>query len=346
MGYNAIEHSAKREKEIFMLATFKATINPMLMLFVCIAAGFILRRCNIFSKDSGKIMAKMVTWVFAPAISFSTMARYCTVETIGNHATNILLSAFGVALALTLATVLSRVFVRNKCPERGVYAYALAFGNSGYVGDPVVLELFGEEVLAYYKLFCLPLSIAIYTWGISMLVPDGEKKGGMWKKIINAPTVAMFLGIIVGLTGLGQHLPTFLNNSLDSLKVCMGPTAMLLAGVTVANYSITAMLKKAKVYVATALRLAVLPAVIIGALFAIKTLANHLFDLSINNNALHYSFFAVAAPLGLNTVVFPEAFGGNPDTGASMTLISHTLCVISIPIMYALLIALFGPITL
>lgn len=327
-----------------MLKTFIATLNPMLMLFLCIAAGFILRKCNIFSKDSGKVMAKMVTWVFAPAISFSSMARFCTVDTFGSHATNIVLSAVGVFLALALATVLSRVFVKDRCPERGVYAYALAFGNSGYVGDPVVLSMFGEEALAYYKLFCLPLSIAIYTWGISMLVPDGEKKSSPLKKILNAPTVALFLGMIVGLTGLGQHLPTFVNNSLDSLKVCMGPTAMLLAGVTVANYSIPAMLKKTKVYVATALRLVVLPAVIIGALFALKTLANHLFSLSINNNALHFSFFAVAAPLGLNTVVFPEAFGGNPETGASMALVSHTLCVISIPLMYALLIALFGPI--
>ena len=329
-----------------MLATFSATLNPMLMLFLCIAVGFILRRCNIFSKDSGKVMAKMVTWVFAPAISFCTMARFCTIETIGAHATNIFLSFCGVIVALTAATLLSKVFVRNKCAERGIYAYALAFGNSGYVGDPVVLTMFGEEVLSYYKLFCLPISIAIYTWGISMLVPDGEKKENPLKKIINAPTVGIFLGIIAGLTGIGQRLPTFLDNSLDALKVCMGPTAMLLAGVTVANYSIPVMLKKAKVYLATALRLVALPALIIGILFAVKTLLASILHVEIGNNALHFCFFAVAAPLGLNTVVFPEAFGGNPETGASMALISHTLCVISIPLMYALLIALFGPIKL
>ena len=53
-------------------------------------------------------------------------------------------------------------------------------------------------------------------------------------------------------------------------------------------------------------------------------------------------FFA-AMPLGLNTVVFPEAYGGNPETGASMALISHTLCIVSIPLMYALMTLLFGP---
>ena len=118
--------------------------------------------------------------------------------------------------------------------------------------------------------------------------------------------------------------------------------AMLLAGATIAKYNFLSMLKNKKVYVATALRLLIIPAVLIGALYGLKTLGNSLFGLSIGNDVLFLCFFATAAPLGLNTVVFPEAFGGNPETGAGMAMISHTLCVISIPVMYALMTALFG----
>ena len=100
-------------------------------------------------------------------------------------------------------------------------------------------------------------------------------------------------------------------------------------------------IKKKKVYVATFLRLILIPIVIIAALFAFKELLNAVFALSISNNVLFLSFFAVATPLGMNTVVFPEAFGGNPETGASMATISHTLCVITIPLMYALMSLLF-----
>ena len=57
---------------------------------------------------------------------------------------------------------------------------------------------------------------------------------------------------------------------------------------------------------------------------------------------LYLAFFAIAAPLGLNTVVFPEAYGGNPETGASMAMISHTLCILTIPLMYAVMILAFG----
>ena len=117
---------------------------------------------------------------------------------------------------------------------------------------------------------------------------------------------------------------------------------MILAGVTIARYDFWDMLKNKKVYLATALRLVVLPAVLIAILFAIKTLANGLLHMAIGNDVLFLAFFATAAPLGLNTIIFPEAYNGNPKTGASMAMISHTLCVISIPLLYALMVALFG----
>lgn len=324
------------------METFLATLTPMLTLFSIIAVGFLLAKTKILPESASKPMAKMETWIFCPALSFMTMVRYCTVDSLLTHGTNILMAGFSVTIAMAIAVPLSKLFVRENTPERGVYAYALAFANSGYIGDPIVLALFGESVLAYYKIFCLPLSIMIYTWGISVLTPKGAGKGSSLKRLLNAPTVAMLVGVVMGLSGLGAHLPKFLTSALDSLKACMGPVAMLLAGVTIARYDFVGMLKKKKVYAATLLRLFVIPAVLISALFGIKSLAGLLFDISIGNNVLFLCFFATAAPLGLNTVVFPEAYGGNPETGASMATISHTLCVISIPLMYALMVAIFG----
>ncbi len=324
------------------MATFLATLTPMLTLFLCIAIGFVSAKTKILPESSSKIMAKMETWIFCPALSFMTMLRYCTVDTLSTHATNVVMAAISVTVAMIIAIPLARVFVKENNAERGVYAYALAFANSGYIGDPIVLALFGESGLAYYKLFCLPLSLVIYTWGISVLTPKSEEKGATLRRLMNAPTIAMLIGIVMGLSGIGTYLPVFITSSLDSLKACMGPVAMLLAGVTIAKYDFLGMLKKKKVYIATILRLVVIPSVLIAALFGVKTLAGTLLNFSISNDVLFLCFFATAAPLGLNTVVFPEAYGGNPETGASMAMISHTLCVISIPLMYALMVAIFG----
>lgn len=339
-----------------MLQTFLATLTPMLTLFCCILIGFVLQKTNILPENSGKIMSKLTVWVFYPALSFSTMARFFNISTVRMHATNIIIASLSLVLSISISILLSRFFVKNKCYDRGVYQYALAFANSGYMGDPLVEAIFGSEVLSYYKLACLPISIAIYTWGVSILVPSGDtKRVGFIKKLMNPPLIAMFLGMAVGLicgafsssapigtTAYDTFIPSFITRTLDSLKACMGPTAMLLAGVTIAKYNLGNMFKKTKVYIASALRLIILPAVILGAIFGIKELGNIIFGLSVDNTPLILLFFAIAAPLGLNTVVFPEAYGGDPETGASMAMISHTLCVITIPIMFSILCAIFS----
>ena len=131
-----------------MLTTFLATLSPMATLFLCIAIGFIARKAKLLPDNAGKVMAKMENWIFCPALSFITMARFFTMDTIKTHATNLVLSAIGVALAVGISLSLARFFAKDDLAERGVYKYALTFGNSGYVGDPIVLALFGDLALS------------------------------------------------------------------------------------------------------------------------------------------------------------------------------------------------------
>ncbi len=324
------------------MTPFFAILTPLLTLFICIAIGFVLYKCKLLPDNAAKVMAVMETWVFCPALSFMTMIRFCTVDSVSEHITNIILATIGVSVSMAVAILLSKAFAKKDTSERGIYAYGIAFANGGYMGDPVVQTMFGDAILSRYKLYYLPLTLLINSWGVSVLIPSAEKKKNFLKKLINPPTVAMLLGVVIGLSGLGKYIPTPVTNSLDVLKSCMGPVAMLLTGVTIAKYDILSMFKKKKVYAVTAMRLIIMPALIISLLYGAKTLANAAFGLSIGNDVLFLTFFATAAPLGLNTIIFPSAYGGDPETGASMAMISHTLCIITMPILYAVMVALFG----
>ena len=324
------------------MTPFFATLTPLLTLFICIAVGFVIYKCRLMPENGAKVMAVMETWVFCPALSFMTMVRFCTIDSIGGHLTNIALATVGVAFSIMMAVFLSRFFAKKDTAERGIYTYGIAFANSGYMGDPVVQTMFGDAILSRYKLYYLPLTLLINSWGVGILIPSTEKKKAFFKKLINPPTIAMLLGVAVGLSGLGKHLPVVVTNSLDTLKACMGPVAMLLTGVTIAKYDVFSMFKNKKVYAVTAMRLIVMPALVISLLYGAKTLANNLFGLSIDNDVLFLTFFATATPLGLNTIIFPSAYGGDPETGASMAMISHTFCIITMPLLYAAMVALFG----
>ena len=311
------------------------------MLFICMAVGFILKKTNILPETAGTVIAKLETWVFCPALAFITMARNCTPKNLGDNILLIVISSIIVTLSVFIAIFLSRIFVKTKSSERGIYQYALTFANHGFLGDPLALAIFGEPGLFLYKLFTLPMYIVTYTLGLSILIPAKERSNPL-KKLLNAPIIATFLGMAVGLLSITEYLPKFATMTFDNLSSCMGPLAMILAGFTVARFDFMEMLKNKKVYIATALRLIVLPTVLIGTVIGIKVILLSLFDIDVGNMVVYLAFVGYAGPLGLNTVVFPEAYGGNPKTGASMAMISHTLCVITIPLMYALLTMILG----
>ena len=334
-----------------MIEIFLASLTPMLSLFFFMAIGFILVKTKLLPENASKVMAKLLTFVFAPALSFYSMSKNFNVQSIGKYASLFILGCIMVVLAVIVATVLAKFFVKDKdAYERGIYKYALALGNYGYMGAPLVIALFGLEGYANFSFVTLPCYVVIYTWGINALVPKAQQKRSFWESLkgfFNVPTIGLLLGIFVGITGLGSiiHQSTalvFFTDCLNDLGNCMAPVAMLLAGVTVAKYDFRKMVTNKKVYYATALRLIFIPAFLIAVMFGVMSIAR-VSGIPLDNSFLFLAFFVYATPLGMNTIVFPEAFGGDPSTGASLTLISHVICVITIPLMFALLGALFGP---
>ena len=240
-----------------------------------------------------------------------------------------LYSAIALVIAIVIALPLSKVFARDDAYKRNIYKYALAFGNFSFMGNAIVPAIMGDKMLYNYMLYILPLNVAVYTWGVIILIPRGNNSGSALKNLLNPIFVSIIIGALLGLTGAAEYVPSFIKSTVTNCASCMGPLAMILTGFVIGGYNIVGLLKNKAVYIATALRLIVLPLLFMVILHFIGA----------DKGALYLTLIAFGTPLGLNTVVFPAAYGGDTSTGASMAMISHTLCVITIPLMYALLTA-------
>ena len=315
-----------------MLTTFIATLSPMLVMFICIVIGFLLKKAKVVPDNTDKVLSKLENWVCVPALILSTFINYCTVASLKQNYKIILYSLLALAIAIALSIPLSTFFEKHDKYRRNIYRYAMAFANSGFMGNaivPAILGSYDSEILYKYLLFTLPINTAIYTWGMLLLIPHkaGEKKENPMKKLLNPTCIAIAVGITLGLLGVKDIMPDFLGTALNYCKDCMGPLAMILTGFVVGGYSAKSMLINKKVYVASILRLFIIPTAIIAILILTGASAT----------ITVLSLFAYATPLGLNTIVFPAAYGGETETGAAMAMISNILCIVSIPIMYTLL---------
>lgn len=311
-----------------MGAVFSATLSPMLVMFTCMVIGFILNKKKLCPQNTTAVLSRLETYVLGPALTFGTFSKYCTVASLSQQYQMILYCLLALTIGIILAFALAPLFT-GRGYNRNIYRYALTFGNFGFMGNAIVPAIFGEEALYSYMLFTLPLSLAVYTWGIASLIPQKEGKQNPLKNLLNPSVFAVAIGAALGLTGTSAYVPAFITNALSGLGACMGPVAMVLTGFLIGNYSFKSLLSDKKVYIAAALRLFVLPACFV---LLLKLMGA-------DKTSLIMCLFAFATPLGLNTVVFPAAYGGDTTTGAAMAMISHTVCVITIPVMYALLTA-------
>lgn len=307
-----------------MIETFNATLSPMLVMFLCIIIGFIAKKFSLAPPDTAIALSRLENCFFVPALIINTFMKYCTASSIKSEYKLIIYCGVVLAAALCISLPLSKLFVREGY-ERSIYKYALTFGNFSFMGNAIVPAILGEEMLYRYMLYILPINIAVYTWGLLILIPHEKNGGSVLKNLFNPIFVSIIIGAALGLLNLTPYIPSFVATTISNCAACMGPLAMILTGFVIGGYDIPGLLSDKKVYVASGLRLIVLPALFIGLLYL----------LGADKTAIILTLFAFGTPLGLNTVVFPAAYGGDTRPGASMAMISHTLCVVTIPLIYA-----------
>ena len=309
-----------------MQALFLSTLSPMLMMFSCLVIGYLLSKFKILPDNAATVLSRLSLYAFLPALNISTLMKYGTVAVLKGQGHYVIISLVLILVAIAISYPLSRLFYKEGY-QRNIYKYALTFGNFGYIGNAVVSMVLGEEALFTFVLFTVPLSIACNSWGLGLMIPKDKLTGSPVKRVLTPPVIAMAVGFLLGITNAQTVMPAFVTDTLTGLKGCLGPVSMVLTGCVVAKYNVFGLLKDPKVYIASIFRLLILPALFAAVLLLLK----------LDSNIVLMALFAYATPLGLNTVVFPSVYGEDPSTGASMAIISCTLSVVTIPLLYSVI---------
>lgn len=307
------------------MQVFTATLNQMLVLFIFMALGFFLNKKRLLPLDDSVVLSKLETYAFVPCLVFSVFYKYCTVENFKQKWTYMLYGAAVMAVSLPIGIVLAKFFAKDGYLKK-IYTYSFAVANFSFMGNAVVLGVFGEKVLFDYMIFTLPLNLYVYSIGTASLIPT--EKGGKLsvKTFVNPIFIALILGAVCGL--LSVPLLKFITTAISSAGACMSPLAMLLTGFVIGGYSLKTLASDKKVYLASVIRLIILPSAFMAVLLLLKT----------DKDIIRVALCATAMPLGLNTVVFPAAYGGDTTPGAGMALVSHLISVITIPVMFSIFI--------
>ena len=307
------------------------TINQLILMFFFMAAGFFFRKKRILDEYSSGTISRLVVNLFLPAMVIRSFSDNFKSDVLADKALLLLFASAVLLVTAIMSIFLAKLFAREKNENgetvinkntQGIYIYSFTIPNLGYMGYPLVQAVFGDSALTDAMIYCMPYNIYIYTLGMYYLT---EHKTITFKTIITPPFLATFVGMGLGL--LDFEMPKVITRILTSAESCVSPCAMILTGAVFARMDMSSVFRDWRPYAASAIRLLIIP---------LAALALFRF-IGVPEGWILPSVAILAMPLGVNSIVFPEAYGGDAESGAKVCFMAAILAIFTIPVVFALL---------
>ena len=306
---------------------FQITLQQMLILFFFMTVGFVMMKRKMLPDNAAGVLSKLLVTAFLPAMVFKTFASNLNPDNVFSKLPLLGISALNVTITCLIGMVLSKYLAKDRM-TRNIYIYSFTVPNMGYMGYPIVGAVLGEMMLLDFMVVAVPSNLFIYTAGMYMLNPNN--KGFSLKKVFNPPMIALIVGVIFGVCRI--PVPDIVLSAANSAANCMAPCAMLLTGFVLAKQPFGAMFTQAKSYLISFIKLIIFP---IAGFFLMRLLGAP-------QQAVILCTIALALPFGLNSVVFPEAFGGDSTPGARLCFIGNLMALVTIPLVFFMLSQVYG----
>lgn len=298
------------------------TVNQLIMMFFFMGIGYVFRKANVLDIYAGNAVSRLLVNVFMPAMVIRSFSQNFKLDVISDKFMIVVLSTVVLVITAMLSIFLARLFSKDKGTQ-GIYMYSFTIPNLGYMGYPLIQAIFGDAALLDAMVYCLPYNVYIYTIGMKVLT--SQKNASVLGLLTNPSIIAMFVGAALGLCDI--PLPATVMKILTTAEGCVTPCAMILTGTVFARINMKSVFSDWRSYAASAIRLLLLP---LTALAILKFL-------NVPSGWILPCVGILAMPLGVNSVVFPEAYGGDSESGAKVCFMAAILAVFTIPIVFSLL---------
>ncbi|MBA2961980.1 MULTISPECIES: AEC family transporter [Ramlibacter] len=300
--------------------------SALLPVMLLTAVGVVAGRLRWIRPEAVKDLSNLVFLVLTPALLFRTMGGVQP----GQVALAPVATYFGACLLIFLGTLAVRGWNR----AAAVQGLAAVFSNNFMIGVPLVGLVWGEAGLAHlFPLISLHSLVLLTLATLALELAPGTAPTGLHpaRAVLQAIRSAIWhpvpLPILAGLAWgqTGWAIPEVVDKPLQLLGQALGPVALLMVGVSLANTRLGPQWRGALVL--ALLKTAVHPLLVLGIGLA----------LGLSGQAFAVMVLAACLPIGANVFLFSQRYGVVQDQVTAAVAVSTFTAVVSIAIALALL---------
>ena len=241
---------------------FFIVLNQIGIFLILIIFGILAVKFGILDEHSLGSVSKLVMRMALPAYIFINTAEGATRQGLAESFLVIPLAIALYLMLFLLSLLLEKVF-HLKGNRGHVFRAIVMFGNVGFMGIPLVVELYPDTALLYISLFTILDQGLFWTYGVSLTKPVSEQKEKISLKNLKnllSPALVAIVGATV-LVLLNIHLPKLLTTTLSKLGTASMPLSLLYIGGMLSMTDVRKVLRCGELYAEIGLKMLVLPIV-------------------------------------------------------------------------------------
>ena len=226
-------------------------------------------RCTSEAEHSLGSISKVIMRMALPAYIFINTAEGATRAGLASSLMVIPLAIALYLLLFLLSLALERIFHLSGNRQR-VFRAIVMFGNVGFMGIPLVVELYPDTALLYISLFTILDQILFWTYGVSLTRPVGEGRErrrfspAALKNLLSPALIAIVVATVLVL--LEVRLPYVLSATLNRLGAASMPLSLLYIGGMLSMTDVRRVLRCWELYGEIVLKMIALPLVFFAAM--------------------------------------------------------------------------------
>ena len=300
---------------------FEVTLERMIIFFLILAIGFTAAKAGVIKQESMPAFAQLITKILLPVMIFYSTYANCTRQDIFDNIVLIGLSAIFYAVISLLMFILAQLLRLPHDKDR-IFQFCFIFGNTGFVGIPLLASVFPQGGLVYMMMFSIVDQLVFWTYGIWLSTGrlPGHKHRFNFRMLLTPNVIAIFVAIIFVL--LQIPIPDLLKMTLGTVSNATSAMCMIYLGVLVCFSNVLPVLKRPETYVGIGVKMLLLP-ILAGRLLSWTPLPSDMI-----------SALVIIMALPTMTVV-PMLAAQNSNEGeyaAGMTVVTLVASVATIPL--------------
>ena len=301
-------------------------ISQIFILAIVVLIGVIAAKLKVLTIDSKDMLSKVIFNISLPLMLFTNFLKLdVTPRLLANSFTVLSVSGVVIFFMLLAGWTVTKIF-NIKGREAAIFKAHSMFGNTIFLGFPLITALYGVEGLLYASMYQLVSTIIMWTAGVVILT---RGDGRSWKKsisrVLNPNTIATLLGLLFFIFSI--KLPSLIVKPLSELGAANTWLSMLYIGAMLVLADVGGLLGRKSLYIISINRLIIVPAILISAFAAITAM----FGLSHDKMVASVIILEASMPCMASVVIMAKELGADDHLAVGNVFVSTIISILTLP---------------